>query len=228
MKLVVCFINTVWNENSFQILYVISLKNFGYDVIFYVKLLLNFFINTLQKLTSTYCWFECHIINGYISLVACATYSLKHNLTTKQQHNKYLIHYYTLRSSLQIQCSALSDDGTSRAHYLTPGHTCCEESYQNYSHSVFRLFIITEYNFTISVTQFALFRSLETVLVLYNLIIRVSCFDAHVTCIHSNKCGRFDMIEPLNKTLPDFKSPAHDVPSSNTTEHRIWRLDCNM
>ena len=92
--------------------------------------------------------------------------------------------YYTVRSSLQIQRSALLDDGTTRAHYLTPGRTRCEGFYQNYSNSVFRLFIVTEYNFTISVTQFALFRSLETILVLYNLIIRVLCFNAHVTCIH--------------------------------------------
>ena len=74
--------------------------------------------------------------------------------------------YYMLRSRLQIQHSALLDDGTSHAHYLTPGRTCCEGFYQNYSHYVFQLFIVTEYNFTISVTQFALFRSLETVLVL--------------------------------------------------------------
>ena len=33
-----------------------------------------------------------------------------------------------------------------------------------------------------------------------------------------------DMIEPLDKT-PDFKSPACYVPSSNTTERRICRLD---
>ena len=116
-----------------------------------------------------------------------------------------------LRSSLQIQRSALLDDGTSCAYYLTPGRTCCDEFYQNYSHSVLRLFIVTEYNFTISVTQFALFRSLETIRVLYNLIIRVLCFNAHVTCIHSNTCGRFDMIEPLDKTLPDVKSPARNV-----------------
>ena len=87
---------------------------------------------------------------------------------------------------------------------------------------------ITEYNFTISVTQFALFGSLETVLVLYNLITRILCFNAHVTCIHSNTCGHFDMIEPLDKTLPDFKSPARDVPSSNTAERRICRLDRNV
>ena len=61
------------------------------------------------------------------------------------------LQYYTLRSSLHIQRSALLDDGTSRAHYLTPGRICCEGFYQNYSHSVFRLFIFTEYNFTISV-----------------------------------------------------------------------------
>ena len=133
-----------------------------------------------------------------------------------------------LRSSLQIQRSALLDDGTSSAHYLTPGRTCCEGFYQNYSHPVCRLFIVTEYNFTISVTQFALFGSLETVLVLYNLIIRVLCFNALVTCIHSNKCGRFDMIEPLNKTMPDFKSPARDDLSSNTAERRICRLDHNV
>ena len=78
----------------------------------------------------------------------------------------YVSFYYTVRSSLQIQRSVLLDDGTSRAHYLTPGRTCCEGFYQNYSHSIFRLFIVTEYNFTISVTQFALFRSLKTVLVL--------------------------------------------------------------
>ena len=35
----------------------------------------------------------------------------------------------------------------------------CEGFYQNYSHSVFRLFNVTEYNFTISVTKFALFMS---------------------------------------------------------------------
>ena len=134
-------------------------------------------------------------------------------------------YYYTLRSSLQIQRSALLDDGTSRAHYLTPGRTCCEGFYQNNSHSVFRLFIVTDYNFTISVTQFALFRSLETVLVLYNLTIRVLCFNGHVTCMHSNTCGCFDMIEPLDKTLPDFKSPARDVLTSNTAERRICRLD---
>ena len=134
--------------------------------------------------------------------------------------------YFTLRSSLQIQRWAWLDDRTPRAHYLTPGRTF----YQNYSHSVFRLFIITEYNYTISVTQFALFRSLETVLVLYNLIIWVLCFNAHVTCIHSNKCGRFDKIETLDKTLPDFKLhvPARDVPSSNTAERRICRLDRNV
>ena len=91
-----------------------------------------------------------------------------------------------VRSSLQIQRSALLDDGTSHAHYLTPGRSCCEGFYQNYSHSVFQLSIVTEYNFTISVTQFALFKSLETVLVLNNFIIRVLCFNAHVTCIHSN------------------------------------------
>ena len=136
--------------------------------------------------------------------------------------------YYTLRSSLQIQRSALLDDGTSRAHYLTPGRTCCEGFYQNYSHSVFRLFICTEYNFTISVTQFALFRSWETVLVLCNLVIRVLRFVAHVTCIHSNTCGRFNMIEHLDKTLPDFNSPAHHVPSSNMAERRICRLDRNV
>ena len=139
-----------------------------------------------------------------------------------------MVTYYTLRSSLQIQRSALLDDGTLHAHYLTPGRICCEGFYQNYSHSVFRLFIVTGYNFKISVTQFALFRSLETVLVLYNLIIRVLRFNARVTCIHSNKCGCFDMIEPLDKTLPDFKSPARDVPSSNTAERRICRLDRNM
>ena len=120
-----------------------------------------------------------------------------------------------MRSSLQIQRSVLLDDGKSRAHYLTPGRTCCERFFQNYSHSVFRLFSVTEYNFTISITQFALFRSLQAVLVLYKLIIRVLCFNAHVTCIHSNTCGRFDMIEPLDKMLPDFKSPARDVPSSS-------------
>ena len=88
--------------------------------------------------------------------------------------------YYTLRSSLQIQQSDLLDDGTSRAHYLTPGRTCCEGFYQNYSHSVFRLFIVSEYNFTISVTQFASFRSLETVLEQYNFIIPILCFNAHM------------------------------------------------
>ena len=62
-----------------------------------------------------------------------------------------------------------------------------------------------------------------SVLVLYNLIIRILCFNAHATCIHSNTCGRFDMIEPLDKTLPDFKSPARDVLSSNTAEHTICR-----
>ena len=136
--------------------------------------------------------------------------------------------YYMLRSSLQIQRSALLDDWTSRAHYLTPCRTCWEGFYQNYSHYVFRLFIVTEYNFTISVTKFALFRSLETVLVQYNLIIRVLYFNAHVTCIHSNTCSRFDMIEPLDKTLPDFKSPATDFPSSNTAERIICRLDRNV
>ena len=34
----------------------------------------------------------------------------------------------------------------------------------------------------------------------------------------------FDMIEPLDKMLPDFKSPALNVPSSNTAECRI----CNV
>ena len=136
--------------------------------------------------------------------------------------------YYTLRSSLQIQRSTLLDDGTSLAHYLTPGRTCCEGFYQNYSHSVFRLFIVIEYNFTISVTQFALFGSLETVLVLYKVIIRVLYFNAHVTCIHSNTCGRFDMIEPLDNKLPDFKASARNVLSSNTTERRICRLDRNV
>ena len=133
-----------------------------------------------------------------------------------------------LRSNLHNLRSALLDDGTSRADYLTPGRTCCEGFYQNYSHSVFRLFIVTEYNFTISVTQFALLRFLETVLVLNNLIIRVLYFNVHVTCIHSNTCGRFDMIEPLDKTLPDFKSPARDVPSSNTAERRMCRFDRNV
>ena len=137
--------------------------------------------------------------------------------------------YYTLRSSLQIQRSALLDEGMmSCAHYLTPGCTCCEGFYQNYSHPVCRLFFVTEYNFTISVTQFALFRSLKTVRVLYKIIIRVLCFNAHVTCINSKTCGRFDMIEPLDKTLSDFKSPARDVPSYNAAEHRICRLDHNM
>ena len=82
--------------------------------------------------------------------------------------------------------------------------------------------------FHILITEFALFRSLETVLVLYNLIIRVLCFNAHVTCIHSNTCDCFDMIEPLDKTLADFKSPARDVLSSNTAEPRICRPDCNV
>ena len=36
------------------------------------------------------------------------------------------------------------------------------------------------------------------------------------------------MIEPLDKTLPDFKSLACDVPSSNVAEHRIGRLDRNV
>ena len=141
---------------------------------------------------------------------------------------RFLTFYYSLRSSLQIIRSAVLDDGTWCAHYLTPVRTCCEGFYQNYSHSVFRLYIATEYNFTISVTQFALFRSLETVLVLYNLLIQILCFNGHVTCIHSNTCGYFDMIEPLDKTLQDFTSLASNVPSSNTAERRICRLDRNM
>ena len=43
-----------------------------------------------------------------------------------------------------------------------------------------------------------------------------------------NTCGRFDMTEPLDKTLPDFKSPARDVLLSNTAERRICRLDRNV
>ena len=74
--------------------------------------------------------------------------------------------------------------------------------HQNYSHPVFRLFIVTEYNFTISVNQFALFRYLETVLVLYNLILRVLCFNAHVTCIYSNTIGRHEVFsKKLNLTF---------------------------
>ena len=134
--------------------------------------------------------------------------------------------YYTLQSSLQIQRSVLLDDGTSRAHYLTPGRTCCEGFYQIYSHSVFR--IATEYNFTLSVTQFALFRSLETVLVLYNLIIRVVCFNGHVTCNTYTQTHAVVLIEPLDKTLPDFKSSARDLPSSNTADRRMCRLDRNV
>ena len=148
--------------------------------------------------------------------------------TERSTDEIYMYVYYKLRSSRQIQRSALFDDGTWSSHYLTPVRTSCEGFYQNNSHSVFRLFIVTEYNFTISVTQFALFRSLETVLVLYNLIIRVLYFNEQVTCLHSNTCGCFDMIEPLDQTLPDFKSHAADVPLSNTTERRIWRLDRNV
>ena len=40
--------------------------------------------------------------------------------------------------------------------------------------------------------------------------------------------GRFDMIELLEKTLLDFKSPARDVSSSITAERRICKLDCNV
>ena len=68
------------------------------------------------------------------------------------------LQYYMLQSSLQIQCSALLDDGPLHAHYLTPGCTCCKGFFQNYLHPVFELFIITEYKFTISVIQFALFQ----------------------------------------------------------------------
>ena len=76
-----------------------------------------------------------------------------------------------LQSSLQIQRLALLDDGTLRAHYLTPGCTCCEGFYQNYLHPVFGLFIVTEYKFTISVTKFALFQVFrDSTRFIYNLL----------------------------------------------------------
>ena len=63
--------------------------------------------------------------------------------------------YWMLQSSLQIQRSGLSDDGTSRAHHLTHAAS------QNYLHPVFRLFIVTEYKFTIIVAQFVSFQVLR-------------------------------------------------------------------
>ena len=61
---------------------------------------------------------------------------------------------------------------------------------------------------TITVTQFTLFQllrgstySIQTVL----------CFNAHITCTHSNACGLSDMMEPLVNTLPNMKSPTCNI-----------------
>ena len=71
------------------------------------------------------------------------------------------VYYCTLQSSLQIQHSALLDDGTSHAHYLTPDCTWREGFFQNYLLSICRLFIVTECKFTITVTQSALLQLLK-------------------------------------------------------------------
>ena len=140
--------------------------------------------------------FSCntrHVIN-----VVCIT--MFHIPIINYHVLKYCKLFFITRcDQVQIQRSALLDDGMSHAHYLTPGRTYCEGSIKTTHILYFDYSSLQkwEYNFTISVTQFSLFRSLETVLVLYNLIIWVLCFNAHVTCIHSNTCGGFDMIEPL-------------------------------
>ena len=70
------------------------------------------------------------------------------------------LNYYMLQSSLQIQ-SALLDDWSHRVHIIwhLAAHVARDtvNFFQNYLHLIFRLAIITEYKFTISVTQFALF-----------------------------------------------------------------------
>ena len=48
------------------------------------------------------------------------------NLDLCFKHN-----YYTLQSRLQIQRSALWDNGTLRAHHLTPDFTGCQGFFQN-------------------------------------------------------------------------------------------------
>ena len=82
-----------------------------------------------------------------------------------------------------------------------PDCTCCKGVLSKLL--TFHVLIIHRYRYkcTISVTQLVMqyFRSLETILDLYNLIIGLLCFNAYITSIHSNTCGRFGMIEPLIK-----------------------------
>ena len=137
--------------------------------------------------------------------------------------------YYMLESSPQIQRTVLLDDGTSHSHYLNlTAHAVMLQGVLS-KLLTFHVLIIHRYRYkcTISVTQLVMqyFRSLETIL---DLIIGLLCFNAYITSIHSNTCGRFDMIETLIKTLSDLKSPACGVPSSSKAERRICPLDCNM
>ena len=87
-------------------------------------------LNLLGSVGDLYCFSNTFSMLLYVATICCPS-------------------CYKLQSSLQMQCSVLLDDGTSHAHYLTPDCTCCEVFYQNYFHSVFWLFIVTEYKFTI-------------------------------------------------------------------------------
>ena len=113
--------------------------------------------NLISKLTSMIC-------NNYIYPEMLTTYLLiiKLHVVSISSGKHFcapipLCTYYMLQSSLQIQSSALLDDWTSRAHYFTPG-LYCKGFFQNYLYPIFRLFMVTEYKFTISVTQFELFQ----------------------------------------------------------------------
>ena len=99
------------------------------------------------------------------------------------------------------------DNGTSHAHHLTPDCTCCEGFYQNFYYSFRRLFIVTEYKFTITVTQFASFHLSwgSSCSIYYKLVILVLYFHARITCTHSNASGCSDMTEPLDKYAPGFE-----------------------
>ena len=98
-------------------------------------------------------------------------------------HNLCLHLYYPLQSNLQIQRSALLDDGTLCAHHLTPDCTCCKGFYQNYLYSICRWigwFISTEYEFTKLTLSYHYFSSWEAVLILYKCIILELMIHMHV------------------------------------------------
>ena len=65
------------------------------------------------------------------------------------------------------------------------------------------------------------FRFLETVPVLYQLITWVLCYNAHITCLHSNTCDRLDMTEPLNKNASRFQITC----TVHTMSHHVTRLN---